>query len=184
MKPEGDDSEIDQIRHLMSGDTQAFEEIYRAHAANLYRYARRNISNKEDCEEIIQDIFESLWQRRNSLGHITALEPYLFRMVKYKVIRYFQHSKVKQRYADHYRLFEAIYENSPVDERDSDRYHAILEQGLAKLPERCRFAVRLRLMENLSNADIASRMQITKGTVENYMVTALRHLKEIKHDFY
>src|SRR5436853_241313 len=94
---------------LGKGDGLAFETIYRRYARSLFNYARKNIDVREDCEEIVQDVFISLWTRRGDLHEVETLGPYLFRMVKYKVIRYFQHHAVRKRYAEHYRLFEAVY---------------------------------------------------------------------------
>jgi RNA polymerase sigma-70 factor (family 1) len=171
-------NDLELLSLLREGDTNAFEEIYKRYATSLFRYARKSISSKEDCEEIIQDIFLSLWQRHHELAHITVLNAYLFQMVKYKVIRYLQHSVVKKKYADHYRLFEAVYDST----EESDREHTIQElinKGLAKLPERCQQAVKLRLTENLSNGDIARRMNIKKSTVENYIVVAVSQLRTV-----
>jgi RNA polymerase sigma-70 factor (ECF subfamily) len=162
---------------LNTGDKIAFEAIYRKYAAGLYRYARKNIGVREDCEEIIQEVFESLWTRRESLGHVTVLNAYLFRMVKYKVIRYFQHHAVRKKYEEHFKLFEAVYQNIREEERDPSSVLAVLEERIARLPERCQFALKLRLTENLSNSDIARRMNIKKSTVENYFVAALRYLR-------
>jgi len=170
-------SDTDLVDLLISGDERSFDVIYRKYAEDLYRYARKNIDSKEDCEEIIQDIFESLWSRHDQLGHVTELKAYLFRMVKYKIIRYFQHNTVKKRYAEHYKLFEAVYDTASSEERDNETLQHLIENGLKKLPERCQLAVRLRLNENLSNSDIAKRMNIKKSTVENYMVTAVSHLR-------
>jgi RNA polymerase sigma-70 factor (ECF subfamily) len=167
---------------LNTGDKIAFETIYRRYASGLYRYARKNIGVKEDCEEIIQEVFESLWTRRESLGHVTVLSAYLFRMVKYKVIRYFQHHAVRKKYAGHFKLFEAVYGSTQEEESDPSSIQAGIEKVIAQLPERCQFALKLRLTENLSNHDIARRMNIKKSTVENYMVTALAHLRATYQD--
>jgi RNA polymerase sigma-70 factor (family 1) len=163
---------------LSEGNRKAFEVIYRTYGPALYRYARKNIAVGEDCEEIVQEIFESLWLRRHDLRRITVLSAYLYQMARYKIIRYFQRAAVRKKYAEHYTLFEAVFEQSPVEERTPDSWLSVIEKGLAELPDRCRLAVKLRLTENLSNAEIALRMKITKGTVENYMVTALSHLKQ------
>lgn len=170
-------SDKDLIDALLSGNEKAFEAIYRKYAGNLYCYARKNINSKEDCEEIVQEVFESLWTRHDKLGHVTELKAYLFRMVKYKVIRYFQHNTVIKKYAEHYKLFEAVYDTTSPEERDNATLERLIEKGLRQLPERCQMAIRLRLHENLSNSDIAKRMNIKKSTVENYMVTAISHLR-------
>ena len=184
MNPYHNHSDTGLITLLIQGDQAAFESIYRRYAGDLYKYARKNIPSKEDCEEIIQDIFTDLWSRHDTLGHVTVLNAYLFRMVKYKVIRYFQHSAVKRKYEEHYKLFEAIYDNSSEQERNPAAIRSMIDKGLAKLPERCRLAVMLRLTENLSNGDIARRMNIKKRTVENYMVTAFNHLRSVYPDLH
>jgi len=83
---------------------------------------------------------------------------------------------VKKRYADHYRLFEAIYDSLNEADRDATSTYAMIEKSIAKLPERCQAAVKLRLDENLSNGDIAKRMKISKKTVE-IICSGLQHLR-------
>jgi RNA polymerase sigma-70 factor (family 1) len=171
--------ELELLTLLNSGDEAAFESIYKKYASDLFRYARKNISTKEDCEEIVQEVFISLWERHGSL-RIGSLRHYLFTMVRYKIIRYFQHRRVKKKYADHFRLFEAVYENAQEEERDSFSLQKVIDKSLAQLPERCQVAVRLRLTENLSNGEIAKRMSITKKTVEVYMFKAFEHFRQFQ----
>jgi RNA polymerase sigma-70 factor (ECF subfamily) len=161
---------------LKEGNPEAFAIIYKRYARLLYQFAARNIPSHEDCEEIIQDIFESLWVRRDSL-RILSLRHYLYNAVRYKVIRYFQHHSVKRKYATHYRFFSEVYEHIEKDDRDPAELIAAIEQLTDQLPERCRVAFRLRLYENLSNTEIAERMNITKKTVEIYMFKAFEHLR-------
>jgi len=169
---------------LQAGDKKVFEAIYKTYVSPLYRYARRSIATKEDCEEIVQEVFTSLWQRRENLSHVTSLEPYLYRSVKYMVIRYFQKQKVKQKYADHYKFFEVVYDSIEFRELNPHSPETLIEKGLAKLPERCQQAVRLRISDSLSNSEIAERMNIKKVTVEYYMVIALKTLKETYQNLY
>lgn len=177
MNPYQNHSDKELVDLLIEGHEQAFAVIYERYAFRLYRYAARNIQDTEECKEIIQDIFESLWNRHADLQHVSVLDAYLFRTVRYKIIRYTQHQSVKRKYAAHYRLFEAVLESSMEENLEPENIEAWIEKRLAELPERCQLAVRLRLKENLSNGDIAKRMNITKGTVKNYMVTALNHFR-------
>lgn len=161
---------------LNEGDRDAFETIYRTYAKELYRYARKNISVKEDCEEIIQDTFESLWIRRKNISLI-SLRAYLFQIVRFKVIRYFQHNKVKRKYAEHYKIFEIIFDNSDETDRNASQLGEMIQQSILLLPKRCQEAIKLRLHEDLSNVDIAKRMNITKQTLEVYMSKAMAQLR-------
>lgn len=164
------------VAALNKGDRKAFEVIYRKYVRDLFAFARRNISSREDCEEIIQDVFTSIWARHATMK-VDALRSYLFTMVKYKVIRYFQHGAVKKRYLDHYRAFEAVYAHMEDQSLEPEVLQKLIDESLKELPERCRVAFRLRLYENLSNTDIAHRMNITKKTVEVYMFQAFKHLR-------
>jgi RNA polymerase sigma-70 factor (ECF subfamily) len=122
-------------------------------------------------------VFESLWKRREELM-ITSLRHYLFTSSRYMIIRYFSHREVKRRFAQHYQLFEAVYESMDKDlQRDPQDIYAALLQHIHDLPDRCQEAIRLRITENLSNGEIARRMNINKGTVQLYISRAFAHLR-------
>lgn len=162
---------------LRHGNHQAFEVIYRRYAKELFGYALRKIKVREDCEELMHDVFESLWTRREELM-ITSLRHYLFTSVRYMVIRYFSHREVKRKFAQHYQLFETVYESMDEDQhRDPQAIHAALLQHIHNLPDRCQEAIRLRITENLSNGEIAKRMNINKSTVQLYISKAFAHLR-------
>jgi RNA polymerase sigma-70 factor (ECF subfamily) len=169
-------SDADLVTLLTGGDRKAFETIYRRYASDLYRYARKNVPLKEDCEEMVQDVFESLWLRRENL-RIDALRHYLLKSVRYKVIRYFRKRGVQQRYIDHYKIFATLYDTIDSEKHNPEALQEMLVKSLAGLPERCQVAMKLRITENLSNQEVANRMNITKRTAELYMSKALCHLR-------
>ena len=166
------------VTAMVNGDQSAFEAIYRKYAVILVGFARRTVASREDCEEIVQEVFESLWKRRAE-ANIVELRPYLFRMVRNKIFRYFSRSQMKRKYAEHYALFETLYDQMPDQEITFEvkSLESFIDDTITKLPERCRAAFTLRLRENLSNHEIAVRMNLKKDTVENYMVTAIAHLR-------
>src|SRR5271154_2833386 len=126
MSPTSDHTDAELVTLLNNGDRRAFATIYNTYAQELFRYAQRNVPVKEDCEEIIQDVFESIWMRRKSL-QVTTLRFYLFRMVRYKVIRYFQHNSVMKRYTEHYLLFESVYDNLDLDALDHEVIQTLMD---------------------------------------------------------
>lgn len=172
--PKHSDAEL--VVLLNRGDRVAFEAIYRRYAADLYRFARKNIYTAEDCEEMIQDVFESLWLRHDSLK-IQSLRHYMFNAIRYMIIRYIQHKGVKKKYVDYYKVFSVLYDTAEPDAWDTKTLQTLLLKSIQGLPIRCQMAMRLRLQENLTNADIAIRMNISKKTVELYMCKALSHLR-------
>ncbi|HEX7014572.1 MAG TPA: RNA polymerase sigma-70 factor [Cyclobacteriaceae bacterium] len=171
-----DHSDAELVTLLRGGDKCAFEAIYRRYAAELYRYARKNVPIPEDCEEMVQDVFESLWIRHESL-EVESLRHYLYKSVRYMVIRYIQHKGVQHRYAEHYRIFANLYETDHTDRGDAESLRNALLKSLEGLPERCKMAIKLRITDNLSNQEVAEKMNISRRTVELYISRALCHLR-------
>lgn len=149
---------------LKQGDAKAFETIYNNYAEELYRHARRVIPNREDCEEILQTVFESLWRWREK-SDIKSLRAYLYKAVGFKVADYLKQKSIHQRYVEHFRIFEAVYDHAG----DREKVAEMIQSGLEKLPKRLQEIVYLRLNENLSNDEIAKRLQLSHATVNTYM---------------
>ncbi|MBX2896813.1 MAG: sigma-70 family RNA polymerase sigma factor [Cyclobacteriaceae bacterium] len=158
---------------LHKDDSSAFEEIYNRYAAELYRHARRVVHNTEDCEEMLQDAFESLWRKRHTT-HITALRAYLYKVIAFKVTDYLRKKSIHQRFVDHFRIFETVYDRA--DNREE--VEKIFEAGLRQLPDRLQQVLRLRLSENLSNDEIALRLKVTTRTIETYMHQVYQHFRQ------
>jgi RNA polymerase sigma-70 factor (ECF subfamily) len=125
---------------------------------------------------MVQDVFESLWIRHESL-EINSLRHYLFKSVRYMIIRYIQHKGVQHRYAEHYRIFENLYDTGNADGENIETLRNALLRRLEGLPERCKMAMRLRITDNLSNQEVAEKMNISRRTVELYISKALCHLR-------
>ena len=183
MSPVSNDTDAGFLTALNNGDKKAFEQIYRKYISDLYRYARRNISAKEDCEEIVQDVFESLWARRKEVRIQVSLRAYLLGMVRFKVIHYFKRSALKKKYEEHYLLFEAVYQQAEGEEINLSAIQSTLDKLIRELPDRCQEALKLRLSEDLSNRDIAKRMNVTTRTVEAYMFRAFNHIRDFYKEY-
>ncbi len=173
-----DYSDLELLSLVKQDDSEAFGEVYKRFAKRLVSYARKNVGVKEDCEEIVQDVFESLWNRRSELL-ILNLSAYLFNAVRYKVIRYFRESEVKRRYEDHYRVFEVLYENSDELQMSPAEASVIIQKCVAGLPKRYREVMRLKFFQQLSDAEIAQQLNLTQQTVEVYLSNALSGLRAV-----
>lgn len=184
MSPCQDYKDLELVTLLIRGDREAFVVIYQKYARALLSYARKSISSKEDCEEIMQDVFTSLWVRHQELQHVTALRAYLFKMVRYKIVDYIRHSLVKKQYEEHYILFEAVYDNLDDASDDPVELQALIDKKISELPARCQTAFRLRLHDNLTYKDIALRMNISIKTVEKHISAGLQHLRNAYQEAY
>lgn len=170
------------LTRMGEGDASAFEAIYARYSTLLYKYACSRIRNSEDAEEIIHDLFMWLWEKRESASGIQALKPYLYSAVRNRIAERIAHSVVREKYEAHYIYFTKLEVNSTEESFQVEELRTTINKSLESLPPNCQHAFRLSRFEHLSISDIADKMQLSTGTVENYITSALKHLREVLGD--
>lgn len=159
---------------LKEGDQPAFEQIYSRYWKKLFTLAYYKLQSRQDAEDIVHDIFASIWVRRSELT-INSLEAYLAVAVKYKILEYFDK-------AIHYtpvseETHAGIATTLPSDTLDSQLLSRLLEQKIRLLPEKCRIVFEQSRIAGKSNPEIARDLNISRKTVEKHISTALRQLR-------
>ncbi len=163
---------------LKGGDKSAFESIYNRYAGRLFSFINAKIRVKEITEEIIQEIFVSLWTNRESLQIHISIEAYLFGAAKNQVLNYIRREYVRKEYAAEFARFaNEQYDNSVIEQANLNDLEVTIQQGVAALPDQCQRAFRMSRMEHTPVSQIAEKMNVSKRTVENYISQALRHLR-------
>lgn len=170
---------------LKNGKEKGFEIIYDRFADRLYDYVFRRVKVKEVSEEIVQEVFISLWGKRKTVEIRTSLDAYLFVSARYAILTHFRSERVRRSYAEHFSSFLATrnQDNSMVEMMDLQDLEYSIDTSIARLPEKCRTAFRLSRIEHEPIPRIAERMNISKRTVENYLSQAMRHLRTSLGDF-
>lgn len=179
-RPDKTDSCVPEniLLSLKQGDKLAFEFIYDSYVGRLFSFINGKIRVKEISEEIIQEIFVSLWMNRASLEIHTSIEAYLFGAAKNQVLNYIRKEYVRREYAAEFsRLASEQYDNSVVEQINLADLQTTIEQKVAELPDQCQAAFRMSRMEHKSIPKIAEKMNVSTRTVENYISQALRHLR-------
>lgn len=162
---------------LGTDDRQAFTEIYNRYWKKLFTIAANKIADLDDAEEIVQDIFVSLWRRRADLDISGTLSPYLAVSVKYRVIKVLNKRYHQQRYTDYNRVHISIADNSTEQWLEFEELKDRLLLFVAELPEKCRLAYRLSRDAGYSQKRIAEEMGISEKTVEAHLSKALKTLR-------
>ena len=110
-----DDSEL--VARLLEGDENSFVVIYERFSERLYHYAYKKLQDKHSAEDVVHDVFMSLWHRRNVVSLKTHISSYLFSAVRNKAFDMFAHRKVKSRHLKSLQEFLELSESSPADFR-------------------------------------------------------------------
>lgn len=157
---------------------EAYECIYNEYWSKLYAYVYNRLKSKEITEEIIQEVFFSLWTRRADLQLTHSLSAYLFTAVKYQIFNYMKADKVRRTYANSFIRYEEQWQdNSNQEHIDCADLANAVEKEVARLPEKCQQVFRMSRHEHRSIHDIAAALNISHKTVENHLTKALKHLR-------
>src|SRR5882672_11790750 len=165
----------DRIR---AGDTDAFEALYRRYWERLYAFAYRYLRSKEDAEEIVQEVFFRIWRGREHWVPAGAVRNYLYLAVRNSARDRLERAAVARR--------RRISQREPAVEAQPDLEAADLvaavERALTELPAKRAEVCKLRLVGELSYAQIAQRLGISEKTVETQLARGLKFLRERLHD--
>lgn len=159
---------------LAQGDSDAFDKIYNRYWLPLLNVAYGLLRDETICQDIVQDIFVSLWINRYR-STISNIENYLFRSVKLKVFQQLRNGKVVHRHLDKIKVISFV--NETENRLNFHEVEEHLNNGMDKLPPKCREVFYLSRFEQLSNKEIASQLHISIKTVEGHVSHALRHFK-------
>ncbi len=170
------------VQLIQGGDKKAFDALYGRYWRKLYGLAYRKLHSRELAEELVQDLFISLWAKRESLQITASVGAYLGMAVRYMVIKFFQKERVHHQYEQTAAL-EPAYANTTEDEVLFHDLQEVIEQEINKLPEKCREVFQLSRHDNLSGKEISHKLHLSEKTVENHIGKALRLLRLSLKDF-
>lgn len=162
---------------LQSGDRNAFTEIYNRFFRVLYLHALRRLRDEDEARDVVQELFASLWLKRDALQPRNNLSHYLYTATRNGVLNYIARQKLASKYMDSLPQFWDEGE-CLTDHLARERQLAqIIEQEIAELPIKMRVVFELSRKEGLSHKEIAERLGISEETVKSQIKNALKILR-------
>ncbi|MDE5678549.1 MAG: RNA polymerase sigma-70 factor [Phocaeicola sp.] len=169
----------------------AFPEIYSAYFPGMLRFACTYIINKEEAENVVQDIFVYLWENRSLLKEIHSPQSFLFTLVKRRSIDFLRR-KLSASYREgsldevenheyQYKLYSLeAFDETKLSDEDMGRF---LREAIERLPEKCRRIFIESKLNNRKYQEIADEMGLSVQTVKNQVMIAVRKLREDLKDY-
>ncbi len=167
---------------ISRGDKSAFEQVFRAYYQPLCNYAVPLIKDVDEAEEVVQNVFFNIWNKRGEL-EVTSLKSYLYRAVRNDCLNKLKHGKIKAVYAEDYKKTA----NSTFDDASktlqAKELNRHIQEAIGALPEQCGIVFRMSRFENLKYSEISEQLGISVKTVENHMGKALKVLRQRLKDY-
>lgn len=169
------------VKLLKANDDAALKEIYLRYWRSLFLQALSRVRVREAAEELVQNIFLSLWEKRHTAG-VIRLKCYLKACIKYQVINYLKSEILDRKYSEHLLRQTGEQDNGGESVLLIHELNAAIDKASRQLPPKTQLVFRLSRMENRSVREIAVFLNISEKAVEYHITQSLKmmrqHLKE------
>jgi RNA polymerase sigma-70 factor (ECF subfamily) len=164
------------IKKLKQGHVVAFNQLFYAYSSRLYHFAYGYLKSKEDAEELVQEIFTKIWEKRADLDEDLNFKSYLFTIAFNAVKKHFRSRALLTRYFDY--VESNISEDSVSEDVDYISLKALVDELVNNMPEKRKAVFVKSRYEGKNAKEISEEMSISKSTVENHLNQALKYLRQ------
>ena len=169
--------EVECVSKIRMGNPAAFEDLFNLYCQQLINFSRNYVKDKQIAENVVQDVFVSVWQNRTNLDPTKMIKAYLFTAVKNNSLKHLRHLNTENKEIEDNLPYTYDYER-PDKKLDEKEMELKIHQAIDELPEKCMEIFKMNRFENLKYAEIASILDISVKTVETQMGRALKKLRE------
>ncbi|WP_256011485.1 RNA polymerase sigma factor [Desertivirga xinjiangensis] len=162
---------------LIEGDHDAYAVIYNRYKFLLYAHAYKKLQDREEARDAVQELFVSLWNRRESLDARANLAGYLFTALRNSILNLFARKEVQKRYVE---SIAAYYtqEYEASDHRIRGQQLAVqIDREIAALPPKMQEVFMLSRKSHMSRKEISLQLGIAEATVDRQIANALKILR-------
>ena len=176
MTEQSANSDLERIKKLKKGNIDAFNQLFYAYSSKLYHFAYANLKSREDAEEMVQEIFSTIWDKRGDIKEEYQFRSYLFSIAFNYIKKYFRSKALVNKYIESHSPLPAETEQT----QEEIQYASLkwrVDQLVDKMPEKRRAVFIKSRFEGKNARDIAEEMNLSESTVENHLNQALRYLR-------
>jgi len=171
-------SDNELIQLLKESDHAAYTEIYNRYFHLLYVHGFKKLQDEGLAKDVLQDVFATLWFKRESDVELSNLGGYLYTAVRNKIFDLFAHEHVKSKYLDSLNAYLSTHTSAPTDHlvRENE-LKAYIEKEIQALPPKMKRIFEMSRKANLSHKEIAEKLNVSENNVSKQVNNALRLLK-------
>ncbi len=172
--------DIDMARKIRRGDKEAFRIFFDQYHKQLFFMLIGKGVRESVAEDIIQQAFLTIWEKRNEIDENKSLKGFLFRISYNRALNHFRDTK---KFDDSDELPEISNNLDPADDVQERLLHEAITKALNNMPEKRRMVFEMCFMQELTYRETAEAMQLSIKTIENHMGLALKEIRASLIDF-
>lgn len=165
------------IEKLREGDVDAFDQVYQRYAGKLYAFSVKYLKSKEEAEELVQSVFLKVWENQKKLKKETSFKSYLFTIAYNEICNIFRRRKYQLNFLANFSFKSSEASGETEEQIDFVFKTEQVDQIIAQLPEKHRTVLLKSRKEGKSTKEISDELQLSKGTVDNYISESLKFIR-------
>jgi len=169
------------LNELQKGNERAFDTVFKLYYKPLCQFSYSFIKDQDTAENLVQEVFVRLWEKRENIANIDHLLSYLMRMVRNQSIDFLRKEKTNSKIYNQLRPENS--ENTTEEQISKNEFEERLIKSIMNLPERCRTAIEMSRFDGFTNKEIALKMEISVKGVEALIGRSLKLLRSELQEF-
>lgn len=170
------DSEL--ARKIKSGEKNAYQELFERYAPRIYQFSLSYLKNKSDSEELVQDVFLKIWEKRETLDQSKNIKAFIFKIAVNTIYDFIRRKNIESAYKE--------FAGSNFESQHDSTWHQVifdemvdnLDVLVGQMPQERQKIFRLSREDGLTNEEIALKLNLSIRTVENQLYRAISFLKK------
>jgi RNA polymerase sigma-70 factor (ECF subfamily) len=165
------------IPAIRKGDHYAFDQLFHKYGPSLFSFVVSVLKDEFDAEEVVQDIFLKIWEKRKDLDSSLSFKSYLFTIASNTTKNRYRKKLQAEKYKQNVALELNINQTSDFDAIEYRNLLDYIDKIIEKLPPSRREIFILSKKDGLKNNEIAKLLNISEQTVKNQLVSAMKFLR-------
>lgn len=162
------------LKKINERQMAAYQMLYSDYYAVLVVYARNFVGQQEIAEDIVQELFITMWEKEMSFLSFASFKAYLYNSVRNTALNYLKHQDVEEKYIEY---VQSSYGEIDESEVNDEEVYRLLFKAVDELPARCR-EIFLMYMDGKKNDEIANMLNLSVETVKTHKKRAVKHIRE------
>jgi RNA polymerase sigma-70 factor (ECF subfamily) len=165
------------MQEIKADNMLAFDILYKKYSKRIYRFGYSILKSQEDTENLIQDVFLNLWEKRQNVKRDASVKFYLFTIAYNSAITLIRKKSKESEFISYLKSLPELNQEPTSLKTEFNELTNKLEEIIQKLPQRQKQIYLLHKVKGLKYSEIAEQLKISANTIENHMSRALKTIR-------
>lgn len=165
------------VTRIRDDNLDAFEMLYHRYKKKIFYFSLRYLKDREEAEDLVQQIFINIWEHRKSLENALSIKSYIYKSTVNRIYNILKKRAIRTRYAEYELQKPDQHANQTIDQIFFHDLEKTIDEIVITLPSRQQKIFHLSRFEKFSHEEIAKKLDISIRTVENQIYRAIKIIR-------